>query len=112
MLVFSYSLPSLFKMFYVEDGVFYSGSAEDIYFIVNIISMLVFFVIIIKHSKELGFRDTIAVLPYSVIPLLSMTILKLTGLNIMVTMLAFCMLIMYVTVQSENENYLFTRLWI
>lgn len=97
------------KMFYIEDGAFYSGSAEIVYLIVSIFSMLAFTLIVFGNAKKIGFHDTVVVLPFMVIPLLSLVILVFTGLNLTITMMAINVLVMYVTLQSEHESFLFDK---
>lgn len=97
------------KMYYVENGVFYSGPAEVVYLLTSVFSMLVFVALVVRHARQMGSRDTIAVLPFSIIPLLSMGILVVTGLNVLVAVLALVNMILYVTIQSENESNLFKR---
>lgn len=98
------------RLFYLEDGVYYAvPEGSLIYSILTIVSMAPFFFLIFKNAKKLGVHDTLVILPYIVIPIVSLVVAVFTGFVPSVIILSFNMLFMYVTIQSEHEKYLYTR---
>ena len=50
-----------------------------------------------------------AELSYCVVPLASVAVTLLTGINVSITLMSVSMLVMYVMLQSENESFLYSR---
>lgn len=97
------------NLFYVEDGVYYSGPMVSVYLLLTFASMGAFIILFFINGKKLGAHGVMAVLPFCVIPLLSLILLMTTGLNITVAIFAFSMLVLYIMLQSEHESSLFNR---
>lgn len=97
------------KLFVTESGQFYSGSLEPLYLVLGYLSMFGFIAIIIMNAQKIGKHDALAVMPFSIIPLLALVFTVTTGLNVTVMMISISMLVMYVMLQSEHETLLYGK---
>lgn len=97
------------NLFYVEEGVYYPGPMAIVYILLTFASMGAFMVLFFVYAKKLGVHGILAVMPFCVLPILSLIIFITTGLAVTVSVFAFSMLILYIMLQSEHESSLFNR---
>lgn len=74
---------------------------------ISMISIVLLGGIVVSYKKKISRHDMFAALTYCVVPLVSVVITLLTGLNVSITLMAVSMLVMYVMLQSENESFLY-----
>lgn len=97
------------KLFYIRDYEYFVGPLFPLYLVLTLLSVLLLIIIVVWNAKKLGVHGTVAVLPFCLIPLFSVAVLELLGINLSITMLSITMLLVFITIQSEHESNLFKR---
>lgn len=95
------------KLFTVQDGKYYAGSYQEMYYLMYIMTLLFFSWIILSHGKKLGLHDTLGALSFCMVPLISVMIaISDVGFNPAMIFMAIDMLVIFVLLQSERESAL------
>lgn len=94
------------KMFNIENGAFYSGDFEIVYYILYLVSFLYLLLIILFNSKKLGLHDSLAALSFAALPLVSVVVSTFKGINLALPLMAIDSLIIYVMLESDKEDTL------
>lgn len=98
------------KMFVIKDGKYYASYFTPHYYLFYILTLTLLSVVIIAYSKKLGLHDLFAALSFCFFPLISI-IIPMTGksINLAIPAMAINMLIIYIFLESENENHLYIQ---
>lgn len=97
------------KIYTIKDGKYHAGPLEGVYYLISMISIIIMGGIVVSYRKQISKHDMFAALSYCVVPLVSVVVTLLTGLNVSITLMSVSMLVMYVMLQSENESFLYGR---
>jgi diguanylate cyclase (GGDEF)-like protein len=97
------------KLYTIQDGKYHAGPLEGVYYLISMISIIILGGIVVSYRKKVSTHDMTAALSYCVVPLASVAVTLLTGLNVSITLMSVSMLVMYVMLQSENESFLYSR---
>lgn len=96
-------------LFTIQDGKYYPASMEGLYYIAYGISLLILLVLVLSNSRKMSRHDLFAALSFCVVPLLSLVVTLMTGLNVSIMLMSVTTLLIYVMLQSENESDLYGR---
>lgn len=97
------------KLYTIQDGKYRAGPLESVYYLISMISIIILGGIVVSYRKKISTHDMLAALSYCVVPLVSVVVTLLTGLNVSITLMSVSMLVVYVMIQSENESFLYGR---
>lgn len=98
------------KMFVIKDGKYYGGDLTPFYYLFYILSLSLLSIVIIANSKKLGIHDLLAALSFCFFPLISIIIsMSDESINLAIPAMAINMLIIYIFLESENENHLYIQ---
>lgn len=95
------------KFFYIEDGIWHSGSMEWLYFLVYLLPFLYIILLVLINEKKLGLHDSIASLSFCFFPLVSIGV-SFFGINFnpAIPLMAVDLLVIFILLHSDTENRL------
>lgn len=95
------------SLFHFDGGVYTDGPLYGVYMAAGIGMMVLVLLMICRSVKTLGLHDSIAALSYVFIPLISMGInVFIPGFSMIYPAITISMLLIYIMMQSANQNIL------
>lgn len=93
----------------IKDGIYQAGPFEGLYYIINLVSILILTGIVISYRKNISKHDMFAAISYCIVPIISFIVTLITGINVTITLMSIIMLLIYIMLKSENESILYGR---
>lgn len=103
---------SLFNGMYFSyhDGVYVRGSLYMLSQIYPIIVIITTIIILLWHKPDNGWRDTVAMMSYSIFPIIAIIVKMLTlGISLLYAAITLSLLIIYIVIEMEERRQILIR---